>query len=104
MNDWIIWGILVLVICEIIFIFLRIVDSNGPWIIHKIISIFASIMIGTLHLIIITENTLIGEAFIFHWDRLLYELYVILAIVALFIINYFVKEFMIKFAIGGKSE
>ena len=98
MNDWIIFGLLMLVIIEIIFIILRIVDNDNNWIFHKIMSIIGAIIVGLIQLMILIDNQLIGEKLIFHWHRLIYELYIIIAIVTLFIINYLISKFINKFA------
>lgn len=96
MNDWIILGLLVLAMSEIMFIMLRIYSPHEPWIAHKFLSILVGLVLGAIQLLIITEDNLIGDPWIFHWERLLYEGGIILAIGLLFIINYFINKLIIK--------
>lgn len=99
MNDWIMFGLLMFVILEIIFISLRINFSyNSDWVFHKLIAIMCTLFIGLFQLIIVTEYTAAGDPLIFRWGFLLYELYVIIAIVAIFVSNYFVSKLVDKFS------
>ena len=104
MNDWIILGLLVLVISEILFVIFRINFNNEPWILQQFAAIGCGLVAGGFHLLILTEDTLLGEPLIFHWERLVYEFYIICAITIFFTINYFIAKLMDKFAKGRKDE
>lgn len=104
MNDWIIWGLLVLAISEIMFILLRIYLNHESWIFHKIMSIAGGFILGLIQLLIVTENNIIGDLWIFHWERLLYEGGIILAIGFFFLINYFISELINNKVAKGDLE
>ncbi len=104
MNDWIIWGIFVLAISEVIFIAARIIFNKEGWIGQKIGSLVGGFFLGMLHLFLLVEDGPIGSQIIFHWERLIYEGYIIIAIVILFLANYFVSKLIDKFAKGRVSE
>ena len=103
MNDWIIFGLLMLVVLEAMFILIRVRSESDDWVFHKFIAIFFTTFIGLFQLVILTENTDIGEPIIFRWEFLLYEFYIILAVITIFIINYFISRLVDKFANGGKK-
>lgn len=101
MNNWIMFGLLMLVVLEVIFILIRVRSESDDWVFHKIISLFITFFIAGFQLIIVTENTDIGEPIIFRWEFLFYEFYIILAVITIFIINYFISRLVDKFAKGG---
>lgn len=104
MNDWIIFGLFVICIIEIIFITFRIKFNKFEWLPQKLGAIIMGIFIGLFHLIFLTNNATIGEPIIFYWDRLIYEFYGICLIIIFFIANYLISRLIDKFALGRKTE
>ena len=45
-----------------------------------------------------------GNDFIFHWNRLIYELYVIIGLLIFFVINYFINSLITKLKSGGSGK
>lgn len=103
MNDFIIFGLLVLAFIEVLFISFRLRSPNQSWVAQKVWCIFLGVFFAMFQLIILIEDTLVGEQIIFHFERLIYEFYVIAAIAIFFILNYFISQIIGKFQENTKE-
>lgn len=97
-TDQIILGLIWIIISEIIFIIFRIfIMEHEDWIQTKLISfLIGGFAMFIQYTIVVADNYTESTEVIYHWNRLIYEVYGIVGIALLFLINYGISKLIDK--------